>query len=244
MKNLFFNTVFIFAFTVFASAQVPKTVSLESEIPYEVVAGEQFEVKLTITKPDFIHYATFKQKIPEGFKAIEKESGTAIFNFENNFITFKWITLPRAQKVVVTYTLIPTSDIGKSYPIAGTFKYLSNNKLGEVSLVNVNLKIMPKTATVKYIKTGSPVANTQNTAMQNTAPTSLNCIRTVASLNKNKEFIISLKIQKTNLTSTAKLIENIPAGYTARELKSVGSVFEFKNGQAIFLWNKLPKKKI
>jgi len=247
MKKLILSFVFLAFFAVTTNAQPPKTVSLTAKIPYEAVANTQFEVEITINKPDCTNYAAFRQQLPEGFKAIEKESGTAIFNFENGFVTYKWLTLPRDEKIVLIYKVIPTGETGKTYKVAGTFKYISGNLPGDVSLETVDMKIMPKGSVAKFIKSGSVQQDTEvanNSTSTSNKISSLACSRALPALDKKKEFTVSLRIEKSDLSSTAKIVEKIPAGYTARQDKNAGSVFEFSNGQVVFLWNKLPKEDI
>lgn len=71
----------------------------------------------------------------------------------------------------------------------------------------------------------------------------ISCKRTITEL-ADKSFKVEIKITKGKNEGTAKLLEQIPTGFTAEEDNSAEGYFAFKNNQVKITWMTLPIGKV
>jgi hypothetical protein len=77
------------------------------------------------------------------------------------------------------------------------------------------------------------------TPVNNNEPSSIVCVRKVPE-NATGDFIVEININKGNVTGFAKLVESLPAGFTATAGELQGSSFSFTEGKVKFVWVSMP----
>jgi hypothetical protein len=80
---------------------------------------------------------------------------------------------------------------------------------------------------------------TANNTTTNTDNGSFRCVRTVPS-DAPTEFVVELDVNKGNLGGFAKLVETLPAGFTASAIENAGGSFSFADSKVRFIWVSLP----
>jgi hypothetical protein len=93
--------------------------------------------------------------------------------------------------------------------------------------------------------------NTTNTTPANTAattpvvnePGSISCVRNIPA-NPGSEFTVEIVVNKGNVTGFAKLMETLPAGFTATAVESQGGSFTFTPGEQKikYVWVSMPSQ--
>ncbi len=81
------------------------------------------------------------------------------------------------------------------------------------------------------------------TPTTNSEPSSVTCVRTAPS-NINGEFTVKIAVNKGNVTGFAKLMETLPAGFTATAGESQGASFSFDGTtkKVKFVWVSMPSQ--
>lgn len=82
--------------------------------------------------------------------------------------------------------------------------------------------------------TPDPVATTTSSD-----PGSVKCVRNVPG-NPGTEFTVEVLINKGNVTGFAKLLETLPAGFTATAIESAGGSFSFSEQKVKYVWVSMP----
>lgn len=140
MKYIIFSLFFV----LFLNAYTQNQIVPELQLPSEAKAGDVFQVGLIIEKPDISSYAVFTQQFPKGFSVEEGSSGTAIFNFEKQKLSYTWIRLPDKKTITINYSVKLKSDLKGDYQLSGLFTYLVDNMKGTIPLDNFTIKISKK----------------------------------------------------------------------------------------------------
>ncbi|MGB3946374.1 MAG: hypothetical protein WBM13_00195 [Bacteroidia bacterium] len=78
-----------------------------------------------------------------------------------------------------------------------------------------------------------------NTTTANSDNGSFSCVRTVPA-EAPTEFVVELNVNKGNLGGFAKLVETLPAGFTAAAIENAGGSFSFADSKVRFIWVSLP----
>lgn len=126
----------------------PFEVSVESEMPGEIIAGQSFAVNIVLHKGDISGPATVRQVFPEGFEVQPLALAGGDFNFLSQVFTINWNELPFTKSVKLTYRVKTDNVKAGTYPISGIFTYTQDN--------NSKLKAFKNTIVVN-----APVITTQ-----------------------------------------------------------------------------------
>ena len=256
---LLFNSLALLIYQFFFT----DTITITQNIPASVKAGSEFVVELTINKGTTSGFAKLQQDLPEGFTAVDKnENNGGAFTFSNQAVKLIWMSLPSDQEFKVRYTVKVPEGISGDKQIGGKFSYVSDN-------VKQTVEISPSTITVVgdapvVAQKEEPTATQPATGEPVSQPTSLttpsagvsgilvadlsgneglsvNCSRKIP-LNPGNEFTVELNINKGNLSGFAKLLETLPAGFTASALDSKGASFTFSDQKVKFVWVSMPSE--
>jgi len=90
----------------------------------------------------------------------------------------------------------------------------------------------PTTATTEPVVTTTPTTTTSE-------PSSITCVRSVPASAGN-EFTVEITVNKGNITGFAKLLETLPAGFTATPLESQSGSFSFAEQKIKYVWVSMP----
>lgn len=209
-------------------------------MPANIHAGDKFTIEITVNKLDLQHFAELKQKLPNGFKAIEKQSGDAQFSFKDQTVKFTWVRLPRAPQFTLSYDVVVDATIKGNFSLPAQFTYIYKNQRGTATLDNDKIKVYAKGET--FINNQNVVGNELSYPPKNTSL--VQCLRIKPYYSKeSKGFIVKLLVSRGNIQSAAKIEEKIPVGYNAQLVEGKTATFTFENNKVEFIWKKMPAEK-
>lgn len=255
---LLFNSLALLIYQFFFA----DTVTITQNIPSSAKAGSEFVVELTINKGTTSGFAKLQQDLPEGFIAVDKnENNGGSFTYSNNSVKLIWMSLPSDKEFKVRYTIKVPAGINGDRVISGKFSYVAENVKQTVEVAPATINIVGESTpvastTTPPTTTEQPVTTPTETVTTTPTPTSTANVPTMANLsgneglsvscsrkapsNVNGDFLVELTINKGNLTGFAKLIEVLPAGFTAVSGESKGASFTFTDQKVKFVWVSMP----
>jgi hypothetical protein len=238
MKSTFF--VLIGAFFLF-SGFTDNQIWVRAKMPFSVFAGDRFTVEITINKLDLQQFAEFKQTLPAGFNAIQKEPGKADFSFKNQVVKFTWIRLPREPRITISYDILIGENIKGQFKLPGEFVYIYKNQRGTAVLANDVINVSAKGEAI--INTISP-DNENNVYFPPKNPQKIQCIRIKPTLTQSQDaYIVRLLISRSNILGRLKIEEIIPEGYTVSIIDIQKATFAIDKKRVEFNWSKMPDQR-
>lgn len=219
---------------------VGEPVSVSLNMPDSARNDSEFLVEVTIRKGDVEGFARFQQKLPNGFKAVARQTANGEFSFVDQKVKIQWMKVPMDKEIVVSYAIQvdPTTSAG-TYTFDGSFSYILDNS---VQVATVDSKILQ----INTDETALDMANQQAMAIEvgdvQVNLRNVDCIRQKPFLNDDNEVIVNLLVNKGKLEGFGKVQEQIPVGYRAESVKSKNSIFTYKNHIVKFLWMNMPKE--
>ncbi len=259
---LLFNSLALLIYQFFFADPI----TITQNIPSSAKAGTEFVVELTINKGTTSGFAKLQQDLPDGFVAADKsDNNGGSFTWAQPSVKLIWMSLPSDKEFKVKYTIKVPSGMSGEKVIAGKFSYVSDNVKQTVEIAPATINIIsdqpePVATTTPSVTptetpttpavTDQPVAtSTVTTTPTSSEPVianlsgneglSVKCSRMVPS-TAGAEFTVQLDINKGNLTGFAKLLETLPAGFTAVSGESKGASFSFDNQKVKFVWVSMP----
>lgn len=115
-----------------------------SVFPNEITAGGEIVVSLTVEKEGVEGFAKLIENVPEGFKAVELNSATGNFIFENGKVRIIWLTIPEGDSYKAEYKLIHIGTNTGSIKLNGKFFYVKGDKRTEFTLPAFSVKVKEK----------------------------------------------------------------------------------------------------
>lgn len=251
---LLFNSLALLIYQFFFA----DTITITQNIPATAKAGTEFVVELTINKGSTSGFAKLQQDLPEGFTAVDKnDNNGGSFTFTNQSVKLIWMSLPSDKEFKVRYTIKIPAGVSGEKIIAGKFSYVAENVKQTVDVVSATINIVSDAPVAVVTPTTTPTTEqpvATPTATTTTTPTgpvvanlsgneglSVNCTRKVPT-NVDNEFLVELNINKGNLSGFAKLLETLPAGFTAVSGESKGASFSFTDQKVKFVWVSMPSE--
>lgn len=139
--------------------------------PSDIKSGGEVVVAIEVTKEGAEGFAKLMETIPEGFKAVEFNSVTGNFIYENGKLRIIWLTMPDGETYRAEYRLVHDGSTSGVANIKGKFYYVQNDKRAEIvipaSPINVAKKVekkevvavqpLPKLPTVEPVDTAAEV---------------------------------------------------------------------------------------
>ncbi len=232
------NLLLILAFQIF-----PGGVSVKMDVPAEVQAGSEFEVKVTLNKGDLEGFSRFQQNIPAGLTASSVSSSDADFTFSEKRVRLIWLRIPGNDEITVTYKVKIDERLKGTFDLSGKFSYIENNERKSVDVDPVAINILPS-ATVDpslmvdvndFEKVTIPALGTLSPGEVSVA-----CIRQRPYAGSQGDYIVNVLVSKNLTRQFAKIEEDVPEGYTAVALDAKDAIFTFKEQKVKFLWMNLP----
>jgi cell division septation protein DedD len=232
------NLMVILALQVF-----PGNVSVKMDVPTEVRAGSEFEVKVTLNKGNLQGFSRFQQSIPAGLTASSGSSSNADFSFSDKRVRLIWLRIPDNDEITVNYHVKVDERLKGTFMLAGKFSYIDNNERKSIDIQPVAINIQPS-ATIDpslivdvndFEKMTMPYPGlTPNEAV------SVACIRQTPYPGIQGDYIVNVLVSENLTRQFAKIEENVPEGYTAVALDTKDAIFTFKEQKVKFLWMNLP----
>jgi cell division septation protein DedD len=257
---LLFNTIALLMYQFFFA----EGVTITQNIPSSAKAETEFTVELTINKGATSGFAKLQQDLPEGFTAVQDDNNGASFTFSNQSVKLIWMSLPGDKEFKIKYKVKVAAGVSGEKTIAGKFSYVVDNVKQSVdiapSVITIQGPDAVATTTTPTDNTANTSTNTDNTTANTTTttttdnttttttpttsanePSSVVCTRK-APESVTGDFTVEIVINKGNVTGFAKLLETLPAGFTATQGESQGASFSFNEteGKVKFVWVSMP----
>ena len=233
----------IFLINLFLGSFFEGEVGVKIDTPTEVVAGNEFQVKVTIDKGKIESFSRFLQELPAGLKATSVNSSNADFTFRENKVRVIWLKMPETESVTITYTIKVDPRLKGTFDLTGKFSYIENNERISIEADPVTVNISPNPDIDPSLIVD--IHDFKEKVIPEITPTGempVACFRQkpYASGDEDNSYIVNLLVYKENAQKFAKIEEFLPAGFKAIKIDSKEGIFVFKNNSAKFLWMNLP----
>ncbi|MFO7657075.1 MAG: hypothetical protein R6W78_08410 [Bacteroidales bacterium] len=243
MGKLLVSYLYILILLLVGGGQ-PSDVKMSLYVPGEVVAGEEFEVTITLSKGNLESFSRFQMEIPAGLTAVGNVTANADFSFSDKRVRMIWLRLPESQEFTFSYKIKVDERLKGAFTLDGEFSFISDNTRQQASLSPQNITILQS----PNIDPGLVVDinEFEEKVIQQISPASADaanvaCIRQKPFLNDQAgEYIVNLLVSKQDRSKFAKIEETIPEGFTAVALETSDAIFTVKNQTVKFLWMNLP----
>ncbi len=221
----------------------PGNVSVKMDVPAQVNAGSEFEVRITLNKGDLDGFSRFQQNIPAGLSAISDQSSNADFTFTDKRVRLIWLRVPKNDEITVSYKVKVDERLKGNFTLGGKFSYIDNNERKFVDVSVASVTILPSSKVDPsmivdvndYEKMFAPVSVPTSAENNNIA-----VIRQRPYAGNAGEYIVNLLVNKESTRNFAKIEEDVPEGYIAVALDPKDAIFTFKSQKVKFLWMNLP----
>lgn len=235
---LLFNALALLIYQFFFA----DTITVTQNIPSSAKADSEFTVELTINKGSVGGFAKLQQDLPEGFTAVQDENSGASFTFSSQSVKFIWMSLPNDKEFKIKYKVKVAAGVSGDKTIAGKFSYVTDNVKQSIdispSIIKIDGGAVPAVAaadTVNNTSAVTPSGNPSGAAESN----SIVCTRKLPE-SASSDFTVEINVNKGNMAGFAKLVETLPAGFTASAGESQGAAFSFNEGKVKFVWVSMP----
>lgn len=115
----------------------PVKVTVNSDIPSEIEAGQSFGVTVRISKGNLGGPATFRQVFPNNVSIQPLSMAGGEYNFMNQVFTINWQSMPENQPTLKIMYRVQTEGMkGGTYPVSGIFTYTQKNKSKLINMEN------------------------------------------------------------------------------------------------------------
>jgi hypothetical protein len=216
-------------------------VGMEIDAPSQINAGKEITVTVTLNKSDLSGFSRFQMELPSGLIAENISSANADFSFKDQKVRLIWLRLPEDKTITFSFKVICNERLKGNFDLNGKFSYIDNNERKSEDISPKKVAIVPNpaidpTLLVDIKDFGKSIYQDASTSTNQIA-----CIRQKPLWNEtNKEYIVSILVNKEQLKKFAKIEETIPAGFTALNISSNEGIFTFKDGKVKYLWMNLP----
>jgi len=221
----------------------PGNVTVKMDVPAQVSAGSEFEVRITLNKASLDGFSRFQQNLPAGLTATSGQSSNADFSFADKRVRLIWLRVPRNDEFTVSYKIKVNERLKGTFSLTGKFSYIDNNERKSVDVDPVSVTIVPSPTVDPSLIVD--IGEFEKISLPENAPASgivpnIACIRQKPYPGANGEYIVNILVNKETTRKFAKIEEDVPDGFTAVVLDAKDAIFTFKSGKAKFLWMNLP----
>ncbi len=232
------NALLIFALQIFQG-----DVSVKLDVPSEVQAGTEFEVKVTLNKGNLDGFSRFQQSIPAGLTATPATSSNADFSFSDKKVRFIWLRIPNNDEITFSYKVKVDERLKGNFDLTGKFSYIENNERKSIDITPVAIHINPSpTVDPSLIVDINDFEKLMVPGTVMPEAVQVACIRQTPVAGTQGDYIVNILVNKNFTRQFAKIEETIPNGYTAVALDPKDAIFTFKEQKVKFLWMNLPQQ--
>lgn len=108
------------------------------------VTENELLVEVVVKKGDLRGFGKLQETVPQGFSALEKNSGEAIFTTQDRIVKFVWLNMPAGPEMKVVYKLRANERPEGEYSVDGEFGYLLNDETQKAVLGTSKFFVGPK----------------------------------------------------------------------------------------------------
>ncbi len=208
-------------------------VNVYAKFPAETIPGTTIQIEITIEKGELSEFGRFVQELPQGFTASSDDNN---FMFEEQKVKFIWVSLPYGSQMKFSYNVTIPADYQGNFQVTGIFDYVAGSEKKSVELKPQTITLKPTGTNPESLKKDFSYASNSD---QLTPPErQISCTRGISQLENYS--VVSIKINKGDLTSMAKISDNIPQGYIAESIDVKGGIFTVENNTVKILWMNAP----
>jgi hypothetical protein len=205
----------------------------EVKAPSSVKAGEAFLVEVTIAtngEKDFMRYS---MEFPQGWIVEKAETAGSTFKYEKQTAKFLWSRVGEVTELKISYRVTPPATASGEFVMNCKLSHTVDNLPANIQLPPMIVNVTAGGSNEKAVpdSTAKPLAN-------------IGIERFVPSEEVTDVFVVSLTINKDDLTSFGKVEDTLPAGFNAVLVKADGADFKFENGVVKFSWFVMPAKHV
>src|SRR5512145_2610566 len=221
----------------------PGNVTVRVDVPTEVQAGSEFEVRVTLNKGDLEGFSRFQQSIPAGLTAISGTSSNADFTFGEKRVRLIWLRIPKNDEITVSYLVKIDERLKGTFMLDGKFSYIENNERKSVDIQPIAINITPSATVDPSLIVDISDFEKMTMPYPGITPAeaaSVACIRQKPYAGSQGDYIVNILVSKNLTRQFAKIEEDVPAGFTAVAIDARDAIFTFKDQKVKFLWMNLP----
>lgn len=262
IKYLFIivNSLAVFLYSLFSG---DNGVTVTSNIPATMKAGQETIIELKITKGAMSGFAKLTMELPEGLAAKESENKGANYTFSKGVAKWVWASLPPENEIVIKVTLISSAEALGAKSISAKFSFVENNAKQVVEMTPAEINIQPADGTGAAPTTQpvvtenppasenppaavtttpeAPAATPPAAASNNEPPGNVSVTRTLTKINEN-EYLVRLEIKKGATKGFARYSDDLQEGINIKPVKTDGSSFSIGDGKLKFVWVAVPDR--
>lgn len=255
------NTISLFLFSLFSADDV----KIAHNIPASMKPGQEVNIEIKITKGVAGGFAKMQLEVPSWMDVSEIDSKGANFSYVEGTAKWVWANLPTEDVLVIKCSLKPSETASGKATIGGKYSFIENNAKSVVEMTPFDFEVSESavvTNNTKPVETKSitasetnTTANTTNTtpeetpvtttpvANSNTEPAgNITIKRTISKGGSSDEYVVNIKVEKGNTKGFARYSDDLPAGITAKAIKTEGASFSVADGKVKFVWVAVPEK--
>ena len=236
-------------------------ITITGNFPKSMKPGTEAVVELTIKKGSLGGFAKLQLELPEGVTVKEIDNKGASFTAGPGLAKWIWTSLPSDAEMIVKFNLAADASSNGTKTIGGKFSYIENNakQIAEMTpaevvvstdaAINTTTSVITESTTPTQTSSTEPVAATNTVASTPTTETktanngeplgNINAVRKITPINAN-QFQVDVKIKKDGTKGFARFSDNLPEGFTAKQVKTDGSSFSVADGKIKFVWVTVP----
>ena len=150
-------------FVIITKVIFSQGIDIKVNCPPNVQQGQEFEMKITITKGDVSGFARLQIDFPEGFTVKTTQALGATFSYKENKARFLWMSIPAEKEISVNCMVTAAASVTGKQEFEGTFSFVVNNETQRTTIAKQSFIVEgtgllaqkdTKTETIEVNKTG------------------------------------------------------------------------------------------
>lgn len=206
----------------------------EVKAPASVKAGESFLVEVKIMTNEEKDFMRYSMEFPQGWLVEKVETAGSTFKYEKQTVKFLWSRVGDVKELNISYRVTPPATASGEFVMNCKLSHTVDNLPANIPLAPMTITVTPATAVVAKVVADSTAKPAVIISIERFVPIS----------EVGEEFVVSLVINKDDLTSFGKIEDTLPAGFKAKVIKADGADFKFENGVVKFSWFVMPAKHV
>lgn len=244
MIKYLFVIINSFALFLFGLFNTEDGITLTSNIPTTITAGQEIAVELVLNKGDLDGFARFQLDLPEGLIARQEEENGATFINSAGVLTWEWLSLPETQEIKIKFRLSASENTEGKKTVTSKFSFVENNEKKTMDFKPIEIVVLPVENNKDVVK--DSLVNFNDGKIQNVRnvePMSeIRATRKISLGATSNEHIVTIKINKANTKGFARYSDDIFSGLSFKPIKTDGSSFSISDGKLKFVWVSVPEK--